>query len=127
MTYGSKPACFASVYLWVTIRLRLPGAPSSCSRAGAVDAGKPSTPGDEGGLSKGAARGLSKWEGSATQGVLTSFAARLSFAERLSCALSSLPAISAPIRPLALALPCVFFFKPLPVLDCLRLKERDFS
>jgi hypothetical protein len=121
MTYGSKPACLASVYLWVTIRLRLPGAPSSCSRAGTVDAGKPSTLGDEGGLSKGAAWGLSKWEGPAIQGVFTPFAARL------SCAFSSLPAISAPVRPLALALPCVFFFKPLPVLDCLRLKERDFS
>jgi hypothetical protein len=41
------------VYLWVTVRLRLPGACSSCSRAGAVDAGEPSTLGDEGGLFEG--------------------------------------------------------------------------
>src|SRR5271156_94453 len=47
---------------------------SSCSLAGAVNAGKPSTLGDEVGLSKEAVWGLPKWEGPVGLGVLTPFA-----------------------------------------------------
>ena|SRR5271170_1151766 len=82
-----------------------PFALGSCNRAGAVDAGKSSTLGDEVGLVKEAASGLYKWDGPAGQRVLTLLVAR-SFR---SCALSALSAISAPVMPLALALPWVFF------------------
>jgi hypothetical protein len=73
------------VYAWVTVRLRLPGVCFSSSRAGAVDAGKPSALGKGVGLNKEAVWRLV--EGPAGQGVLTLFA------PRRSCALSSLPAI----------------------------------
>ena len=69
-----------------------PFALGSCNRAGAVDAGKSSTLGDEVGLVKEVASGLYKWDGPAGQGVR-------------SCALSALSAISASVMPLALALP----------------------
>jgi hypothetical protein len=71
-----KPACLALVYLWVTVRLRLPGTYSSSSRAAAVDTVTPSILDSNLGLSGEAAWGLSKWGGPAGQGVLTSFAAR---------------------------------------------------
>jgi hypothetical protein len=68
-----KQTIVASLYLWVTVRLGLPAA--SYSRASAIETSKPSTLGDEVGLSKEPAGGLSKWEGPATQGPFT---ARLS-------------------------------------------------
>src|SRR5271168_2058983 len=79
---------FASVYPLVTFRLRLPIPPSSCSCAGAADAGICSGVG----LIKGAASGLDKWDGPAVQGVTLS--APLPFRS------FALPAISAPVRPL---------------------------
>lgn len=76
----AKPACLASVYACVTVRLSarslLP-----CGRAGAVDASKSSTLGDEIGLIEEPAWGVFKWEGPARQGVITPLAAR-------SCALT---------------------------------------
>ena len=83
---------YASVYALVTFRLRLP-IPPSCSRAGAVDAGICSGVG----LIKEAASGLDKWDAPAVQGVTLS--APLPFRS------FALPAISAPVRPLALAHP----------------------
>jgi hypothetical protein len=62
-----KPACLASVHACATVCLRLRRACSSCSRAGAVHAGKPSTLGDEVGLIKEPTWGLV--EGPAGQGV----------------------------------------------------------
>jgi hypothetical protein len=69
---------------------------SSCSCAGAIGAGISSGVG----LIKEAALGLDKWDGPAVQGVMLS--TPLPFR---SFALSALPAIAAPIRPLALAHP----------------------
>jgi hypothetical protein len=63
----SNPACLNSVCAWVAFLLRLPVVGSCCGRAGAVDAGNPSTSGDGGAACQGGRFGGThhRWAGRA--------------------------------------------------------------
>lgn len=104
----TNPACLNSVYAWVAFLLRLPVVGSCCGRAGAVDAGNPSTSSDGVRLVREAVSGVLTTDGPAGQGVLRLLQAAH---HEFSWALSALQAISAPVRPLASALSWVLFLK----------------